>query len=185
MIRPRLMVIACGFAACSGAGADDRVACDFHPPGETHIENCAVRNPDGSLTVSGDALAGVPFGDDGLAALWIERELYFVHRSGRTAPAFLFDNGADYFVEGLARTVRNGRMGFVDPELVEVVEPRWDFAEPFEGGFARVCDDCREERRGEHSVLVGGRWGVVDRTGQVVVPVVHDRESIPAPPMPG
>jgi hypothetical protein len=185
MMRPWLMVIACGLAACSTSDAAERVGCDLHPPGETHLEDCAVRDPDGGLTVSRDALGRVPFGDDAATALWIEQELYFVHRTGRTAPAFFFDNGADPFVEGLARTFRNGSVGFVNSELVEVVEARWDFAEPFAGGFARVCDGCRQERRGEHSVLVGGRWGVVDGTGHVVVPVVHDRESIPAPPAPG
>jgi hypothetical protein len=185
MMRACLIVIACGVAACSDAGAADRVSCDFHPPGETHVEDCAVRNPDGSLTVRSQVLVEAPFGEDGVAAVWIDQDLYFVNRSGRTAPAFYYDNGADYFVEGLARTTRDGRIGFVNSELVEVVSPRWDFAEPFAGGFARVCAGCVEERKGEHSVMVAGTWGFIDRTGRVVVQVVHDRGELPAPPEPG
>jgi hypothetical protein len=184
-MRAWLIVIACGFVACSPAGRADRVSCDLHPPGETQVENCAVRHADGSLTVSSEVLPEASFGDDGLAAVWIDRQLYFVHRTGKTAPAFFFDNGPDYFVEGLARTVRDGKTGFVNSELDEVVAPRWDFAEPFAGGFARVCEDCRDERKGEHSFIVGGRWGIIDRTGSVVVPVVHDQRSIPPPPTPG
>ena len=185
MKRAWLTVIACGFAGCAGAGTADRVSCELHPRGETEVENCAVRNPDGSLTVSSDVLAEAPFGEDGLSAVWIDRNLYFVDRSGKTARAFYFDNGPDPFVEGLARTVRDGKMGFVNSELVEVVEPRWDFAEPFADGFARVCLGCAERRDGEHAVMVGGKWGVIDRSGTVVVPVEHDQGAVPAPPTPG
>jgi hypothetical protein len=182
MMRALLIVITGGFIGCSGAGAADRVSCNLHPPGETTVEECAVRNPDGTLTVVSSAvLAEGTFGDDGLAAVWIDEQLYFVNRTGRTAPAFLFDNGADYFVEGLARTTRDGRIGFVNTELVEVVAPEWHFAEPFADGFAKVCIDCREDRNGEHTVIVGGKWGLIDRTGTVVMPVLYDREAIPAP----
>jgi hypothetical protein len=182
MMRTLLLVIAGGFAGCAGASAADRVSCDFHPPGETTVEECAVRNPDGTLTVVSSAvLADGTFGDDGLAVIWIDEQLYFVNRTGRTAPAFLFDNGADYFVEGLARTTRDGRIGFVNTELVEVVAPEWHFAEPFADGFAKVCVDCLEERKGEHTIMVGGKWGLIDRTGALVVPVLYDREAIPAP----
>jgi hypothetical protein len=185
MMRAWLIVIACGLGACSAAGRADRVSCEFHPPGETPVENCAVRNPDGSLTVNSEVLVEAPFGDDGLAAVWIDRHLHFVSRTGKTARAFYFDNGADYFVEGLARTIRDGKMGFVNSELVEVVAPQWDFAEPFAGGFARVCVGCLEQREGEHSVIVGGEWGVIDRTGRVVVPVAYDKGAVPAPPYSG
>jgi hypothetical protein len=147
MMRTWLIVIACGLVACSSSGTADRASCEFHPPGETQFDDCAVRNPDGSLTVSDEVLGEAPFGEDGLAAVWIDRQLYFVNRTGKTAPAFYFDNGADYFVEGLARTVRNGKIGFVNSELVELVAPQWDFAQPFAGGFAKVCVDCLEKRK--------------------------------------
>jgi hypothetical protein len=183
-MRTWISVIVCGFAGCSGAGTADRVSCEFHPPGEA-IENCAVRNPDGSLTVNNEVLAEASFGEEGLSLVWIDGHLHFVSRTGKTARAFFFDNGADYFVEGLARTVRDDKMGFVNPELVEVVEPRWDFAEPFQGGFARVCVDCVKRQLGEHFVMVGGKWGVIDKSGSVVVPVEYDKEAVPAPPTPG
>jgi hypothetical protein len=181
MMRACLTVIVCGLAGCSAAESTDRVSCDFHPPGETPVENCAVRSSDGSLTVSREVLAEAQFDEDGLSAVWIDDELHFVDRTGKTARALFFDNGTDPFVEGLARTVRDGRMGFVNTELVEVVEPRWDFAQPFSGGFARVCVGCVAKREGEHSVIVGGKWGVIDRSGSVVVPVEHEEGAVPAP----
>jgi hypothetical protein len=47
-----------------------------------------------------------------------------------------FDNGTDYVVEGLARTVRAGKIGFVNTWLEQVVAPVRDFAFPFEEGVA-------------------------------------------------
>jgi hypothetical protein len=183
-MRKWLIVIACGMVACSATDAADWRSCDLHPPEETPVENCAVRNPDGSLSVSSEALAEMPFGEDGLAAVWIDETLYFVNRTGKTAPAFFFDNGPDYFVEGLARTVRENKIGFVNAELEEVVPARWDFAEPFADGFSIVCIDCVTTEEAEHSVLVGGKWGVIDRTGRVVVQALYDRGAVPAPPYP-
>lgn len=91
--------------------------------------------------------------------------LYFVNGSGRTAPAFLFDNGADYFVEGLARTSKSGKVGFVDASLNEVVPPVWDFARPFKGGRSLVCQGCTVRPVGEHQVLRDGKWGAMTRQG--------------------
>lgn len=80
------------------------------------------------------------FGPEGLGSIVVNgRGLYFVTRQGKTAPAFPFDNGPDYFVEGLARTVKDGKVGFVDNRLDSVVAPVWDFAAPFDHGVAAVC----------------------------------------------
>jgi predicted amidohydrolase len=73
LIRRKLLIaIVCGQVACSAPGAADWLSCDLHPRGETRVEDCAVRNPDGSLSVSREVLAELPFGDDGVAAVWID-----------------------------------------------------------------------------------------------------------------
>jgi len=33
----------------------------------------------------------------------------------------------------------------------------------------------------EHGGVRGGTWGVIDRAGRIVVPVAHDRGSVPSP----
>jgi WG containing repeat len=38
-----------------------------------------------------------------------------------------------------------------------------------------VCMGCREIARGEHTELVGGQHGYIDRTGRVVIPIAYDR----------
>lgn len=119
----------------------------------------------------------------GIRAVLVEGELLFALDSGRTAPALIYDNGPDYFVEGLARTIRDGKVGFVDEQLELVVAREWDFAFPFEGGVSRVCTGCTTQRHedDEHSEVVGGRWGYIDRQGRVVVPVEHARDELPEP----
>jgi hypothetical protein len=169
--------------ACSPAQRVWPLACDLVPMDrdDYHIAACAVRARNGTMTVREGAVPKDSFGPEGVAAVQIEGRLYFVSRTGRTAPALYFDNGADYFVEGLARTVRGGKVGFVNSDLSEVVPAQWDFAYPFDRGFAEVCLGCVSKREGEHSVLVGGTWGYIDKTGRVVVPVVHDQHAVPNP----
>jgi hypothetical protein len=139
----------------------------------------------GAIVVSKQSLADVSFGTEGLGSIIVDnRELYFVTRQGKTAPALIFDNGPDYVVEGLARTVKNGKVGFINAELDQVVAPIWDFAFPFEHGVAVVCMGCvstpaHPDDEHEHQTMTGGKWGYIDKRGRIVVPVVYDSRSLP------
>jgi pimeloyl-ACP methyl ester carboxylesterase len=145
---------------------------------------CCV-GADGALMVLPRHLKRIAFDQDGLATIYVpEHGVAYVRRDGNTAWMHRFDNGADYFVEGLARTVLGAKIGFVDKNLATVITPAWDFAFPFEDGLAIVCQGCRSEpigAHGEHSEVVGGRWGYIDRSGAVVVPVTYEREQLPRP----
>ena len=102
-----------------------------------------------------------------IACVVDDRGLYFVNRQGKTAPAFQFDNGPDYVVEGMARTVKNGKVGFVNTQLDRVVPPVWDFASPFEHGVAAVCTGCVStpiSPGDEHKKMTGGKWGYIRQT---------------------
>jgi hypothetical protein len=157
-----------------------RVECRLFPNQEAAICRPA---PDGSVVVDRQSLAGMSFEPDGLTSIFIGNQLHFVNRQGRTAPAFPFDNGADNVVEGLARTVKAGKVGFVNPALDVVVPPVWDFAYPFEKGAAKVCTGCvpRPVRPGdEHTIVTGGKWGYIDKSGKVIVPVVYEWSSLPS-----
>jgi len=93
-----------------------------------------------------------------------------------------FDNGPDYFVEGLARTVEGGKIGFMDAQLELRIAPQWDFAFPFEDGVAAVCNGCKDVPYGEHRAVVGGKWGYIDTHGRVLVPVSYDQSALPPVP---
>ncbi|MEM7351568.1 MAG: WG repeat-containing protein [Acidobacteriota bacterium] len=126
------------------------------------------------------------FDEDGLATIHAPAAgIAYINREGKTAWAFPFDNGADYFVEGLARTRRDWKLGFINKSLDVVVEPVWDFAFPFEGGVAIVCQGCKRVPvcpGCEHLKVVDGLWGYIDRQGQIVVPVSHSQEALPPRP---
>lgn len=92
---------------------------------------------------------------------------------------FAYDNGADYFSEGVRRFVQNGKVGFVDRSGKVVIEARHDFASPFHYGYAAYCDGCDwEKTEEEHKAIVGGTWGVMDSKGYVIKPVAKSKSTV-------
>src|SRR5690606_25825829 len=51
-----------------------------------------------------------------------------------------YDNGPDYWEEGLRRYAENGKIGFVDRLGHKVTTPDWEFALPFNYGYAKVFE---------------------------------------------
>ncbi|MCF6404354.1 WG repeat-containing protein [Chitinophaga filiformis] len=49
-----------------------------------------------------------------------------------------FDNGPDYFQEGLSRCVANGEVGFVNRRGEILIRPQWGWATPFNYGYAQA-----------------------------------------------
>jgi hypothetical protein len=142
------------------------------------LEPAVCEQSDGGIVVM--AAQSLSFGPEGLSSILVNgRDLYFVDRQGKTMSALHFDNGPDYFVEGLARIAKAGKAGFVNTRLEPVVPPVWDFAFPFDHGVARLCTGCVAQR-GEHATVTGGRWGYIDNRGTVVLPVVYDLAALPA-----
>lgn len=173
-------------AACSAQGRE-LLDCRFIPVQfeEDTVPNCAYLDAEGHLVLEPEAIAAVRArGHDPVAAS-VGSTLYYVNGAGRAVPVLRFDNGADYFQEGLARTVRDGKIGFIDRSLTVRIPPTWDFAFQFEDGFARVCQGCRPVPVGEHSQMRGGQWGYIDQEGREVVPVEFTRSELPPPPGPG
>jgi hypothetical protein len=80
-----------------------------------------------------------------------------------------FDNGPDYFKEGLVRVKRNGKMGFAN-EFGQVVIPcKYDFVWWFEDGKAKVTYKAREVRDKydeEHSRIESDDWFYIDQVGK-------------------
>jgi len=130
------------------------------------LEGCRQVAP-GTLELSADALARLPFNADGLATVLAAGQFYYVRRDGHYLPVITFDNGADYFSEGLVRAVVDGKLGYYDTGLQPTFAARFDWGWPFEDGSALVCEGCR---RGEadtdgHTPMVDGRRYRIDRHG--------------------
>lgn len=165
------------FLAAASCGGKES-ACAYVPlaspadpyPELTSQDNCGELLDDTTLLVNSDVLQNLYFNEDGLADIRINGSVFYVNRSGKSAPTLFFDNGPDYFVEGLARTIKDNKIGFMDNTLTTVIAPAYDFAFPFSDGRSRVCMGCSKKQDGEHVELVGGVWGVIDRQGKLVTP---------------
>lgn len=118
--------------------------------------------------------------EDGLAQALIDQGWYYIKRDGTTLHVITFDNGADYFSEGLVRSLVAGKIVYFDTEFKQVISPKYDWGWPFENGKALVCIGCAEGARDSdgHSKMEGGRWGYIDRNGREVVGVSHSREEL-------
>jgi hypothetical protein len=143
--------------------------------------NCAAVNGDGSVRILAPHLRALDFAN-GLAALNVKgRGWFYVRHNGRTLEVLTNDNGADDFVEGLVRGRRHGKVAFFDRSFRMVVPPTYDFAWPFENGFAMVCSGCKEKPAAsdpDHHVLVdGGLWGYIDHDGRRIIPVKYTRDE--------
>lgn len=80
---------------------------------------------------------------------------------------FIYDNGPDYEADGLIRVVKNGKIGYADAKTYAIViEPQFDCAFPFENGKAKVSNQCKTVKDGEHSVWESDAWQYVDKQGK-------------------
>lgn len=84
--------------------------------------------------------------------------VYVNERGEAVLRPFIYDNGPDYFEEGLARFVTKGKMGFHDQSLKIWIPARYDFAFPFVDGKAKVGMDCKLIPHGEHHSVHCQHW---------------------------
>ncbi len=144
------------------------------PELEVH-ERCAEIGEDGRPRIAARHLEAVAR-TRGLAKMLID-DWYYVRPDGSSLRVITFDNGADSWAEGLVRSVRDRKMVYLNEAFEEVIPPRYDWGWPFENGRALVCRGCRKgDPDGEHTPMVGGSWGYIDRSGIEVVPVRFSRQ---------
>jgi len=109
---------------------------------------------------------------------YVDGAVFYVLPSGKTIRAHPIDNGADPFIDGLARGIKAGKYGFFNKDLNFVIEPRYDFVFPFRGDSAVVCSGCIFTG-GEYSRVIGGKWGAINLAGEVLIPLEYSsREEI-------
>lgn len=97
------------------------------------------------------------------------------HKGNFLFHPFWFDNGPDYFSEGLMRIVGdNNKVGFADKKGNIVIAPLYDESSPFHYGYADFCNGCYKERISEHDfkfhTTEGYSNGYINKKGEVVVP---------------
>jgi len=165
------------------------VTCAFAPKefeliasgGITQFENCGGLTEDG-IMLDPKLLRMLYFDAGGLGYVLTRGRAFYVLPSGQSRETVLYESGADFFVEGLARGISRGKIGFINHALEFEIAPAYDFAFPFDYGHAVVCNGCVAVWVGEHQALEGGVWGVIDRSGQVVIPLEHSRDGLKESP---
>ena len=118
--------------------------------------------------VSDDYLKSLDFKDKEVIAVKIDGNFYYIHKNGKKMLTLTYDNKADVFSDGLARTKIDGKIGFFNRNLEIVLKPVYDFAFPFHNGIAEICIGCQEKQEGENSMLGGGEWKKIDREGFII-----------------
>ena len=93
---------------------------------------------------------------------------------------YVVDNAPDTYSEGLARFVSEDthRVGFSDEKGNAIIPPKYDWASPFKNGKAIVCIECYPQIDIEYTQYLGGKWGAINRNGEVIVPITHTKEEI-------
>ncbi|MDJ0836005.1 MAG: WG repeat-containing protein [Acidobacteriota bacterium] len=125
------------------------------------------RDEAGQVVIEPRFKMALDFHADGGAAVFDDQGWAYIDRRGKILlRPFPFDNGPDYFQEGLARFVAEGKMGYFNPAGEIVISAAFDFAQPFKDGRARVCEGCQTVQDGEHKRVEGGTWFTIDKTGK-------------------
>lgn len=86
---------------------------------------------------------------------------------------FQYDNGDDYFAEGVRRVIdKNGKIGYENEQGEIVISPRFSCAFPFKNGVAKVADNCKVQEvpnsGGEYHEWKSNEWYFIDRQGNVL-----------------
>jgi hypothetical protein len=87
---------------------------------------------------------------------------------------FVIDNHPDGFKGNRARFQANGLIGYYDSTFKVRIPAAYDFAEPFDGGLAKICMGCGKVRDGEYHLVVSGKWGFIDTTGSPIIEPKYD-----------
>jgi hypothetical protein len=132
-------------------------------------------DPEGKVIIKPQYSMAGSFSKEGIAAVMDEKGWVYINRKGIVlVRPFVVDNGPDYFSEGLARYTERGRFGFFNERGGITIRAQYDFVLPFHEGLAAACTGCRFKREAEHSSVVNGKWGFIDRRGRWVIKPAYE-----------
>ena len=137
-------------------------------------EKWGYKNKKGDVVIESVYFLADSFNTYGIAAVIDDSGWVYINKRGKSIlRPFIYDNGPDYFSEGLARYVSDGKMGFFDERGSVIIPARLSFVLPFSEGLAAFCEGCKEIKDGEHSRMEGGKWGYIDKSGKVVINAIY------------
>lgn len=160
---------------------------DLHPFEDPDTKLMGYRNKAGKLVIKPKFNKALTFSKLGIADVFIRPDKWYkIDLKGKILyQSYFFDNGPDYYVSELMRVIENGKMGFANREGKIVIPPAFEYATPFAYStpIAMVCKGCQEELPSKdqggcrHADMVGGKWGMINSTGEIIVPIEFDSFS--------
>jgi hypothetical protein len=143
-----------------------------------YFEDCGSINGD-KVILNNSHLNNLAFDSDGLACVMFSTEdIFYIHQNGHKQRTYFFDNGCDYFEEDLARGINNGKMVYINKQLEIALTPDFEFLSRFDYGHAVVCNGpFNEHKQGEHALRTGGRCGLINHQGELVVEAKYNIED--------
>ncbi len=139
-------------------------------------ENCASYL-NGKLRLSPLHFSQLDFGASGLTSFWTHGQHFYIKADGSFLAVVSYDNGADWFAEGLVRSMVNGRIAYFNKDFKIVIPAKYDWGWPFSEGRALVCSGCRIQAADKdgHKPITGGKWGYINRQGEEIVPIQYSK----------
>jgi hypothetical protein len=133
------------------------------------------KNKTGRIIIEAKFQVANPFNRYGIATVVDDHGWVYINRNGEyLLRPYVIDNGPDYISEGLIRFVVNRKIGFMNEYGVQVIPATFDFVSPFSEGLAAFCTGCSEIAQGEYHRFDGGKWGYINKTGEIVVAPEYD-----------
>lgn len=144
---------------------------------EETTQNFGYKDEEGTVILAAKYSMAMDF-ENGIAPVVDKEGWVYINQKGEALlRPFIFDNGPDYFEGGMARFRENNKIGFMDDHGKKIIAASFDFAWPFKTATTFACNGCKEEfadETGEHKVIKGGKWGLIDKTGNWLIPCEYD-----------
>jgi hypothetical protein len=146
----------------------------LHPFEENQI--WGYRNTNGHVIIKPAYHVVFPFNQYGIAAVADDSGWVYINMNGKyILKPYIVDNGPDNFSEGLARYVDNNRIGFMNESGAKIITATFDFVLPFSDGLAAFCVGCKQVSQDEYHRIEGGKWGYINKTGEIAVDPEYDK----------
>jgi hypothetical protein len=128
------------------------------------------KDSDGNILIEPKYAMAYEFTKKGVAQVVTEYDWFCIDNTGKPLlKIFNYDNGPDYYEEGLARYVDDkNKMGFMNEKCEIIIPAKYDFAWPFEKGSAQVCDGCSKTIENEMLKISGGKNYNINKKGEIV-----------------
>jgi hypothetical protein len=140
------------------------------------------KNKSGKITIPAQFQHAMPFNKYGIANVCYEtaRNCYKINTTGKNiAKSYEFDNGPDYEVNNMSRIVENNKVGYISSAGKIIIPPQFDWIGIFNlsSPITVASIGCVSVRvpESEYSEMKGGKWGAIDKTGKIIVPIEYDR----------